>query len=293
VETIEMSPPQETVAKSQVYLEIDRRLFLPPSFELIPRLLLLLDNPEADSEELAEVIRVDAALTADVLRISNSAYFSGRYRIETVREAILRVGLREIYRIVMRVIASPVFQASQRTSFPRLDLWKHSFAAAVAAGVLARKSGEDGEVAFTAALLHDIGKLLLAQAHGQKYVALIEKASEESRGISALEERLFHIDHAAIGGRLLAQWNFPEKVSAAVGAHHNPFAALRPCVQLSAITYLANVLAYRIGRGGGFPEYAVAPDGAVLRVLDFSPENLDEIEQEVAEEFAKEESRFR
>src|SRR5687768_3794825 len=191
-----MSPPDaaEVKRQQQQYLNssVDRTVFLPPSFELIPRLLLHLDNAQgADAEELAAVVRADTALSADVLRIANSVYFSGGYRVETVRDAILRMGLREVYRIVMRVVASPVFQASQKTSMPRVELWKHSFAAAVAAHLLAGRAGEDPEVAFTTALLHDLGKLVLAQAHGRKYTALIEESAVQNRGMCRLETDAF------------------------------------------------------------------------------------------------------
>jgi putative nucleotidyltransferase with HDIG domain len=267
--------------------------FLPPGFEIVPRLLMLLDRPESDSEKLAEVIRVDTALTADVLRISNSAYFAGAQRIETIRDAILRIGLREIYRVVMKVVASPVFQASQRTPVARLDLWKHSFAAAVAAHVLARKIGQDPEVAFTAALLHDIGKVVLAQAHGVKYIALVEESTLENHGVRKLEEHAFHTNHATIGGRLLQQWNFPENIAASVSSHHEPLRAARPHVALTAITYLANILAYRIGRGFGFPQYVVNPNAAVFKAVSMESRDFDELQQEVADEFEQEEIRFR
>jgi putative nucleotidyltransferase with HDIG domain len=273
--------------------KMDRAFFLPPSFQLIPRLLGLLDNPQVDSEEVAAIIRVDPALTTDVLRVSNGVHFSGGSRVATVNEAVLRIGLREIYRIVARMLASPVFQASQRTPAARLDLWKHSLAAAMAAHLLARRSGDDPEVAFTTALLHDVGKLVLSQAHGLRYVALVEESSLEKRGISHLEQAAFHVDHATVGGRILQQWNFPEKISAAVVSHHNPLRASRSNGRLSAITYLANILAYRIGRGLGFPDYVLSPDPNVLEVLDCPQEDFDDLQQEVSEEFDRAEQRFR
>src|SRR5690349_9443666 len=77
--------------------------FLPPAFELLPRLLLLLDDADANCEDFAEMIRIDPGLTANVLRISQSALYGGAQRIGSLPEAIMRLGVREVYRLVMEI----------------------------------------------------------------------------------------------------------------------------------------------------------------------------------------------
>src|SRR4051794_39298933 len=104
--------------------------YLPPSFELIPRLLLLLDNGDVNCEDLAEIIRMDPSLTADVLRISNGASFGGAHRTDSLSEAIIRIGLREIYRTVMKIVTSPALSSPDAFDFQRVDLWRHSLATA-------------------------------------------------------------------------------------------------------------------------------------------------------------------
>src|SRR4051812_20881118 len=81
--------------------------FLPPAFELIPRLLLVLDDDAAGSDDLADIIRIDAGLTANVLRLSNSAALGGSRRTKSLAEAIVRIGARAIYRSVLSLITSP------------------------------------------------------------------------------------------------------------------------------------------------------------------------------------------
>src|SRR5437763_296065 len=163
-----MSEETKKLARTAVELAV-----LPPSFEMIPRLLLLLDDENTDSEALATIIRVDAGLTADILHVSNAAAFRGGRAIETLEEAIIRLGLRELYRAVMRVIASPVLNSGQEMGLERLNLWSHSLACALAAQTIATQTGyEDPEVAFTAGLLHDLGKMVLAQALRAPYIAL-------------------------------------------------------------------------------------------------------------------------
>src|SRR5258706_15536746 len=81
--------------------------FLPPAFELIPRLLVLLDDPEVNSDTLANIIHADAGLTTNVLHAANNAAFAGSCRTESLPQAIIRLGLREIYRLITTIITSP------------------------------------------------------------------------------------------------------------------------------------------------------------------------------------------
>src|SRR5690349_8335015 len=122
--------------KSNPHIAIDAVIanadFLPAAFELIPRLLVLLDDTEINCEDVAEVIRVDPGLTADVLRISNSAFLGGRERVDRISEAIVRVGFREIFRLVLTVVTAPVFTSQEAFRLQKIDLWKHSLSTAVA-----------------------------------------------------------------------------------------------------------------------------------------------------------------
>ena len=133
------------------------------------------------------LIRVDPGLTADVLRVCNSATYGLTYRAENIQQAILRIGFREVHRIMMSVIMSPALKNPQNTyAAPQTDLWNHSLAAAVASQSIAQTAGLDTDLAFTAALLHDIGKVVLSHAvpqevtfgdddgHGEKPAALIK-----------------------------------------------------------------------------------------------------------------------
>lgn len=267
--------------------------FLPPAFEIIPRLLLLLDDPDVNSEELADVIRVDPGLTADLLQTANSAYAAGGVRVETLRDALVRLGLREVYRIVMKIVASPVLMGSENKLLHRLDLWKHSLATAIGAQLLARQSDiEDTEVAFTAGLLHDLGKVMLAHQFGDDYAKVVEHLNTD--GPSALvlmEQAAFQTNHAAVGASLLQSWNFPETILNSIRYHHEPHRAPHP--EQAALIYAANVVAYRIDEGYGYPPYATDPDPATLQSIKMDFEKLQEFEGTVRAGLEKERARFR
>jgi putative nucleotidyltransferase with HDIG domain len=269
-------------------------VFLPPGFEIIPRLLLLLDEPDVNCEALAEVIRVDPALTANVLRICNSAAFGGVRRTDSLVDAITRLGFREIYFAVMKIVSSPVFSLPQLVGGRRFDLWRHSLATAVAAQIIARRTtDEPEELVFTAALLHDVGKVVFAHARGPQYLRVLEKCREGNHDAFTEETLVFQTNHAHVGGRLLELWRFSEKIVAAVAHHHDPTLSAPPHGALSALIYVGNILAYRFGQGNGFPMYAVYPETAVLELIGVAPDDLESYEEEANSVFQREIERFR
>ena len=275
------------------YLTVENA-FLPPAFELIPRLLVLLDDPDVNSEALAEVIRVDPGLTADILHTANAALSGSAARIDTVREALLRLGVRQVFRIVMKIVASPVLAGSGDEVLQKLNLWEHSLAAAIGAQFLARQSGgADPELAFTAALLHDIGKVTLAHTYGPAYGALIETARNNARPLYEAERDTFQVDHAQAGSRLLEAWNFPEQIVRGVEGHHDPRRITAPPSTLAAILYTANILAYRSTHGHEYPSYAVAPDPEVLATIGLDFEALLILEKQILEPLEEVQARFR
>ncbi|MGZ8919496.1 MAG: HDOD domain-containing protein [Limisphaerales bacterium] len=266
--------------------------FLPPAFQLLPRLLLLLEDVESNAEALADLIRVDPGLTADVLRVCNSATYGLRYRADNIQQAILRIGFREVHRIMMSVIMSPALRNPENTyAANQSDLWNHSLAAAVASQPLARSAGIDGDLAFTAALVHDVGKVVLAHAVPQQVAQVVSTAMEKNQPIHLVERAVLKTDHATVGGRLLERWGFPQNISTAVRFHHDP-AAARAEVRLASCVCLANVLAHRMENGPSFPEHVGHPDEKALKELNFTQSALEELVPELQEQFTAAQSTF-
>jgi putative nucleotidyltransferase with HDIG domain len=275
-----------------VDLALSDLAFLPPAFELLPRLLLLLDDPEANCDDFADIIRVDPGLTANVLRISRSAVFGGARRADSIAEALMRLGIREVYRLVMEIITSPALKMADGYAFGRVDLWRHSLAAAIAAETLARRfTDQDPESIFTAALLHDIGKPLLARVAGADYFKLLKAAGESMRSVHELESERFSVNHTEMAGRLLRSWGFPEPIVTAVAGHHS-LAVVHRSVP-AALVYAGNVVAYRIGQGNGYPPYAVSPDREVLALFGCDLDELAQFEDEILERLRREQEKLR
>ena len=266
--------------------------FLPPAFQLLPRLLLLLEDVEANADALADLIRVDPGLTADVLRVCNSATYGLTYRAENIQQAILRIGFREVHRILMSVIMSPALKNPQNTySAPQTDLWNHSLAAAVASQSIAGTAGIDVDLAFTAALLHDIGKVVLSHAVPQEVSSAMTMATEKNLPIYKAERAVLKTDHAAVGARLLERWGFPRNISTAVRFHHEPENAKEE-VRLASCVCLANVLAYRMEDPAAFPEYVVFPNAHALQELGFTQPSLEVLVHEARVQFSNAQKSF-
>ena len=258
-----------------------------------PRLLLLLDDPEVSGDDLADVIRVDPGLTADILHVANSAVFARGSAVETVTEAVNRLGLREIYRTLMRIIASPVLANEQQSGFARLDLWKHSISSALAAQILAKRLGiVEPDLAFTVSLLHDVGKVVLSQTAGPGYIELIDETKAAQAELHKNERKAYGTDHAEAGAKLLKEWNFPQRIITAVAFHHSPETAGPVHAPLAATVYAANILAYRVGSGYGFPQYTALPDPDSLRPLNLEAAELFAFEGDLGEALEQEQMRL-
>ena len=266
--------------------------YLPPSFQLLPKLLLLLEDVESNADALADLIRVDPGLTADILRVGNSATYAQAYRAENIQQAILRIGFKEVHRVLMGVIASPVLHDPQNAYASKgTDLWNHSLAAAVASEFIAAPAGIDTDLTFTAALVHDIGKVVLSHAVPKQAAEAHAAATERNQPLHLAERAILKTDHAAVGARLLDRWGFPKSISAAVRFHHEPGLAKNE-IRLASCVCLSNVLAYRIENVIALPEYVLFPDVTALKELNLTQPELESLVPDATERFAAAQQRY-
>ena len=267
--------------------------FLPPSFHLLPRLLLLLEDVESNADCPRRSHPRRSGLTANILRVCNSAAYASRFRAETIQQAVLQLGFNEVHRIVMTVIASPVLKDPVKTyAGGEPDLWNHSLAAAVASKFLSRTVGLESEIAFTAALLHDVGKIVLSRALPEEFSAAVTFATERRLPVYEVERSRYKTDHAQVGSQLLQRWGFPKKICTATQFHHEPSAA-RPETALASCVYLSNILAYRIQDVLVFPEYVLSPEARALREFGYTQPQFESLVPDAREEFLTVAGRFR
>jgi putative nucleotidyltransferase with HDIG domain len=253
---------------------IDRIKHLPPAPKILPRLLLLLGKPDIDSSQVVDLITFDPALTASVLQLCNSAFFASATPAADLQEAITRLGFRQVYQLVAAISGARLLSSPQKGyGIDVGELWRHSVSTAITAQLIARQADEDVNVVFTAGLLHDLGKIILSEALEHIYAKLVEETEKNQSSLQEAEKRLLGVEHAEIGGRLLARWNFPPNLVSAVWNHHQPGAA-RGFERLASAIYLGDMISHFMGHGYGYQAFALRGRAEALEILRLNPDQL-------------------
>jgi putative nucleotidyltransferase with HDIG domain len=209
-----------------------------------------------------------------VLRLCNSAYFAGAEPADDLQEAVNRIGFRQVYLLVAAVSGAKLLGPAQKGyGIDTGELWKHSVTTAVAAQLVTEDKGGDAGLVFTAGLLHDIGKIILAEALEHIYARLVEETECNQASMLETEKRLLGVNHAEIGGRLLARWKFPANLVSAVTWHHQP-ATAESDKELAAFVYVGNMISYFMGYGYGHHAFALRGRREALEILGLKPEEL-------------------
>lgn len=218
---------------------------LPPAPQVLSELLTVLSDLEADTSRAVDLITFDPGLTAKVLQTSNSALLGRGKPVDDVAEAVNRLGFQTVYRIVASASAGQILRPKGNYGVNPEAFWKHSVMTAFAAQIIARDSTEDGNLLFTAGLLHDLGKVILANAYKEGYAEVVAKTGANTPAATALEKNTYGLNHAEVGARLLARWKFSAPIISGVWFHHDPTAA-GPMERYAACVNLADGLAHSI-----------------------------------------------
>lgn len=247
---------------------------LPPAPQVLPKLLTVLNQPDSDSSQVVDCISFDPSLTANVLQLCNSAFFRGVMPADDLNDAVTRLGFNEVYRVVavvsgQRLLSPPKKGYGINTG----ELWKHSVASAIAAQCIADELHEDSNTVYTAGLLHDIGKIVLSDALESEYANLVAETETNQSSLLETEKKILGVQHAEIGGRLMAKWQFPANLVAPVWFHHQPELAA-PHERMAAFVYLGNMIAHFMGFGYGHQAFALRGRAEALQVLGLSADQL-------------------
>jgi len=193
---------------------------LPTIPVVLAKILQVCSNVDANSRHLITAIEEDQALTGKMLRLANSAFFGQSRRVATVPRAVILLGFSTVRNLALSVKVWDALGAGIARS--RLEvLWDHSLACAVAAKALvAGLRAGDPDQAFTAGLLHDVGRLLLAMRFRDEYWKVVGGVGE-SELIDAVERKVFGVDHAEAGAWMLEAWALPPGIVESVRLHHD------------------------------------------------------------------------
>lgn len=241
---VKMELPPEVIKKMN---RIENLATLP---NIAAEVLDMMRNTNSSMKEITRVVEKDASLTTKILRVSNSPLWGFQGRIDTVQRGIVLLGLKQVTNIVIAVSLYSTFaKLKQNPLFDREKFWLHAAGTGQIARQLAMKLGLNfhGEE-FVAALLHDIGKLVLDQFFGQKFQHILSYARDSGKKILEVEQEVLNCTHADIGGWLLCHWNFPPSIYNGVFYHHLPRKATTH-KDLVSIVYLSEMLCEMWGIG--------------------------------------------
>lgn len=250
---------------------------LPSAPWLLPKLMELLADPDSAAEQVENLIRMDSGLAAGTLRLANSAYFNNAMPCDSLSDAIVRLGFREIYRIATTKVAGAWLSTEvEGYGWEPGDLYRHSLTVAVAADLLARHTQAiESEIAYTAGLLHDVGKLALAYQCSQHFDKVREYQIQEQCAWRAAEHRIFGFDHTDVASRLLESWKFPVTLVQVVRFYPRPSQAPEEHRSLVAHIHAAKHVALCLGTGVGEEGYQSELEEDSLRQAGITPETTE------------------
>jgi len=206
-------------AMQQFRAEVMARKNLPTIPTVLARILQLADAENTSGKELIAVVEHDQALTGKMLRLANSAFFGQSRRVATIPRAVVLLGFSTVRNLALGVKVWDTLGTG--IARDRLEeLWAHAVAVGVAAKTLtARLRVGDPDEAFTAGVLHDVGRLILAMRFREEYWQCVGGAGE-SEAIERKEAAGLGVDHAEVGGWILEAWSLPPAIVEAVRSHH-------------------------------------------------------------------------
>lgn len=247
------------------------------------------ENPNTSADDLRQVIEKDPSIVARILKVANSSLFSFSREIQSLNHAIALLGMRTVKNLVLG--------ASMKQTFKRFGLmekliWEHSSMAGPVAVRFAEhlKLPIESEEAFTTGLLHDLGKIALANSHRDEYEKVVARTYNEGISFPEAESHHFGFDHAELGAEVAAKWKLPATLETTIRHHHDPasFSSLNGEERrLTALVNLTSACLTKLGVGRQRPvpeiELARLPAWELL-----APEDVEEpVLVELAEEQIK------
>ena len=216
---------------------IDKIKDIPAMPNVIVKALGIIKNDQSGTKELGEIMAYDQALTSQVLKLVNSAYYGFAQEITSVSKALALLGMSQKKNIIITVAMKPML-----TSHGGKEMWKHSLRCAVACEELAEKIDlADTGDAFTMGFLHDIGKILLNICDARAYQQVREMVKYGTDIIEA-ENEIFNTNHSELGFLLAKKWKLSVMLANCIKYHHDPLSSSMP--EVATLVYLANALSH-------------------------------------------------
>ena len=267
-----------TVDKEDFRKRVEALINVPTLEGILEKIRPLMDSSNAGVEDIASIISSDQVLSAKILRVVNSVFYGFPGRISSLRHALIILGFDAVKGLIL---STSVFDAMLAGGF--YGLWEHSMGCAVTAGVIARKTRDPNpEEISIAALLHDIGKVIIKTQLPEESSRIDQVVEENQISTYEAEREILGFDHTTVGKWLCQGWNLPDKLADPIACHHQPDLS-QFAKRQTAIAHVANALVRAIGFGFGGDSLVPRINPAAWEMLDLSDSLVKEIVKEMDE----------
>lgn len=251
---------------------------LTPIPQVASKVMSIAEDPKSSMYDLSKVITYDTAVTANLLKMVNSAYFGLPEKVDSVHQAIVYLGMAQVVDLVLLSASGENFQTAQEGyDLEAGELWKYSVSSAILARELAEKKGvKETHLIFTAALLKDIGKVILNQYVKDSFDKINALVTKRNSTFREAEKKVIGIDHAELGGMVAENWKFSPKMVEIIRHHHRPQKSSISEFE-SSIVYMADTICMMMGIGVGSDGLAYRFHREVVKSLELTERDFEKI----------------
>ena len=252
---------------------------LPSLSPTVSKVIEVANNLNSSPRELVTVIKMDPVLTGKVLKLVNSAYFALSQEVTSLERAIIMLGLNTIKNLALSTAVLDQFSSKKFkiSGFNLDEFWKHSLAVAVASKVMAIKLNIPKlyrEEYFIAGLIHDLGKLIVAQYYPDEMSSILKSTQEFKSSILLMENREINYTHPEIGEKIAEKWRLSPALINAIASHHAPdfYESETEGFKLVVSVYIANIYANKLKIGFSGDDFISEPNPLTWKTLGFTQE---------------------
>ncbi len=251
---------------------------LPPLPDTALKLMKVMNDPRSSMDDIVEAVKYDQAVTGEVLKLCNSAFFGLSRKVTSLNDAMLTLGTVKVLQLVMSVHTNSVLSREQRGyGLPPGVLWKHSVAVALASSLFAQRIKlANVNLVFTAGLLHDIGKVILNEYVADEFAEIVRRVTDEGASFVEAEHQVLGFSHEEVGSMIAEKWRLPDVIVRCIRFHHTPGQPDPPDTLVDTV-YLANCVCLLLGIGLGEDGLCYRADQAVMERHQLREHDLEEV----------------